>query len=314
MSKPRPLYGKVKLNCAVISDTHIDIKHPTPKLPMFFLRKALTDSQKSAVPTDALVIVGDVTSRGSDDNWGLTLKSFKGTRPADKILLAVGNHDLWSDEGYPGAFERFSKYSEAITGMKLEKPYFSTVLKGYHFIFLGGDSDAGCDAEISEEQIEWFKGEMKAAGESGLPIFVFCHQSLNQKHGLPVTSDRNPLPPDTDPAEGGIGKRSDEIESVLKSYKNVYFFSGHSHMGIGGEDCFKKNGYSSFEREGELRLINLPSLACGNHHGDHRAMCTGLRLEVYDNKVVLRPRSFLKGSWLRKLNIKDGKPYYEDTI
>ena len=114
--------------------------------------------------------------------------------------------------------------------------------------------------------------------------------------------------------DGGLGKQSDAVEEILKKYRNVYYFSGHSHMGLGGERCKKENGYASIEQENSLTLINLPSLACGNHHGEDKAFCMGFQLEVYDGKVIIRPRNLKKHSWNRKIAMKNGKPYWENQI
>lgn len=312
MSRINPLYNGIKLNCTIVSDTHIDIKHPMPWLPKWRLKQTLKEAERSLVPVDAYITVGDTTSRGSTENWELAKECFSAFKPAKHILLCIGNHDGWNDDDFGAAEKNFYKYTEEITGRKLSATYFSEVINGYHLIFIGSDSDAGCEAQISDAQMEWFRDEMEKAGNSGKPIFVFCHQSLNQKHGLPRTWDRIEKP-DRAPDEGGIGARSEEVEAILKSYKNVFFFSGHSHMGFGGEDLYKKEGYCSFENDEGTELINLPSLACGNHHGEIREMALGLQLEVYEDKVVLRPRSYKKHKWL-SMNVRNGKPYLEVKI
>lgn len=312
MSRIRPLYDSVRLNCTIVSDTHIDIKHPQPWLPKWRLKQTLKEAQNSKAPVDAYITVGDTTSRGSTENWELTKECFAKFRPAKKILLCLGNHDGWDDDNYEAAIRNYYRYTAEITGRKLETPYFTEIINGYHLIFIGTDSEAGCEAQIGDAQMNWFRAEMEKAGKSGKPIFVFCHQSLNQKHGLPRTWDRKE-DPNRPLDDGGIGARSDEVEAILKSYKNVFYFSGHSHMGFCGEDMLKKEGYSSFENDDGVELINLPSLACGNHHGEVRQMALGLQLEVYENKVVLRPRSYKKHRWL-SFNVRNGKNYLEKEI
>ncbi len=313
MSKMKPLYDNIKLNCTIVSDTHIDEKHPFPWLPKWRLRQALADSKNSLSPVDVFLTVGDTTSRGSDNNWKMTKECFdKIPGAAKKIILTIGNHDGWNDDGFDAAVKNYRKYYELICKDKRDNPYFSYVINGYHMIFLGTDSDSGCEAAISSAQLEWFSDEMKKAGNSGKPVFVFCHQSLNQKHGLPLTWSEDEKYETL--SEGGVGEKSEEIEKILKAYKNVYYFSGHSHMGLCGENSFKKNGYASFEKEEMLNLINLPSLACGNHHGECKSFCVGVQLEVYDDKVVIRPRSFKRRQWVKAVSIKDGKPYLEENI
>ena len=313
MSRMKPLYDGIRLNCTIVSDTHIDEKHPFPWLPPWRLKHALANAKNSKAPVDVFLTVGDTTSRGSDINWKMTKECFdKVPNAAKKIILPIGNHDGWNDDGFDAAIKNYCKYFELICGDKREKPFFSYVINGYYMIFIGTDSDSGCEASLSDEQMAWFAAEMEKASESGKPIFVFCHQSLNQKHGLPVTWDESENY--TNLSDGGIGERSEEIEKILKAYKNVYYFSCHSHMGLCGEKSLKEKGFASFEKEDSLNLINLPSLACGNHHGESKAFCIGVQLEVYDDKVVIRPRNMKTNKWIRSVPIRDGKPYLEEKI
>ena len=161
--------------------------------------------------------------------------------------------------------------------------------------------------------MEWFREEMEKAGKTRKPIFVFCHQSLNGRHGLPRTWDRHENP-DRALDEGGIGERSEEVAEILKKYKNVFYFSGHSHMGLCGEDMMAKEGYSTFEAEDGVTLINMPSLSCGNHHGEMQGIGIGIQLEIYESKVVLRPKNYITGKFITKLNIKDKKPFFEKAL
>ncbi len=303
------LYKDIKLSATIVSDTHIDEKHPVKIIPMYQLIRALKNAK--SINADAFITVGDTTSRGSKINWDMTRSCFRRVPDAaKKIILTIGNHDGWNDDGFDSAINEYYSAYKDICSRKITTPYFSEVINGYYFICIGTDSDSGCEAELSDEQMEWFSNEMDKAGKTEKPVFVFCHQSLNQRHGLPRTWDRveDPNRPLDD---GGIGARSDEVAEILKRYKNVFYFSGHSHMGLCGEDMMKNEGYSTFEDEDGLTLINLPSLSCGNHHGEIQKLGIGLQLEVYEDRVILRPKSFISGRFITKLNIKNKKPYYE---
>ncbi|MBQ9945097.1 MAG: metallophosphoesterase [Clostridia bacterium] len=305
----KTLYDNVCLKATIVSDTHIDEKHPVKIVPMYLLMRALGGAKK--IDADAFITVGDTTSRGSVKNWQMARECFKKVPDAaKKIILTIGNHDGWCDGEFSDAMNEYYRAYKDICKREINTPYFSENINGYYFICIGTDADSGCEATISDEQMLWFRNEMNKAGETGNPIFVFCHQSLNQRHGLPRTWDRHEDPnrPLTD---GGIGDRSDEVAGILKSYKNVFYFSGHSHMGLCGEDMKKAEGYSTFEDEDGVTLINLPSLSCGNHHGEMQGLGIGIQLEIYKDKVVLRPKNYISGKFITKLNIKDKKPYYE---
>ena len=78
-----------------------------------------------------------------------------------------------------------------------------------------------------------------------------------------------------------------------------------------GEARKAAEGYASFETENGVHLINLPSLACGNHHGDDRSMGIGVVIEAYEHSVAIRPRNFARHTMNRRVLIRDGKPYFE---
>ena len=306
-----PMDNGICLNVTVISDTHIDVKHPRPALPVGRLADVLTDIREAN--DDALVIVGDTTSHGVDANWSLFRATVEKTGcPAKQFLIAIGNHDTW-DDGDDSAIPRYLRYTAEVTGLKHEKPYFAEYVNGYPFLFLGSERDAGCAAYISEEQLLWFASEMETAAAVGKPVFVFCHQSLNQKHGLPVTWDADE-DPNAAPWDGGVGDASDRIEQILKRYPNVFYFSGHSHMGLAGEGMKAARGYASIEREGSLTLVNLPSLACGNHHGERNDMGVGVQIEAYPDRVLLRVRRHSDRVWNTEVSVDGGKPFFEQLL
>lgn len=303
------LQNNIKLCATIVSDTHIDENHPIKILPMYHLIRSLKDAKKNNA--DAFITVGDTTSRGSKNNWDMTRSCFnKVPDAAKKIILTIGNHDGWNDDDFDAAINEYYSAYKDICKREINTSYFSEVINGYYFICIGNEADSGCEAQISDKQMDWFRNELETAAETKNPVFVFCHQSLNQRHGLPRTWDRHEDPnrPLTD---GGIGDRSEEVAEILKSCKNVFYFSGHSHMGLCGEDMKNAEGYSTFEEEDGVTLINLPSLSCGNHHGEIQKTGIGLQLEIYEDRVILRPKNFISGKFITKLNIKNQKPYYE---
>ncbi len=308
------LYDNLKLSAEIVSDVHLDIKHPNPQIPLYLFCSALNSAKRNK--SDALITVGDTTSRGERVNWDYAREAFKKIPNCSKnIILIIGNHDCWSDgeDEYASGIGEYYSACEELMGRKLSKPYFSTYINGYSFICLGNESDMGCDADISDEQIKWLKNELDIATQNRKPAFVFCHQSLNGRHGLPRTWDKHE-DPNRPPEEGGIGAKSDEIATLLKSYQNIFYFSGHSHMGLCGEKMQNKEGYSTFQCEDGLHLINLPSLSCSNHHGNKNGLGIGMHLEVYENKVVIRPKDYKCKRYIKTVSIKDGKPYYEAEI
>ncbi len=282
---------KVRLTVAVISDIHINLLNGRTKR----LHRGLRDMDKAAVLNNALVCVGDTTDRGIEEDWKRIEEIFSAHKPADNIIIAFGNHD----ECPEGDFARlYKEYSGRISGREKSEPWFSEKIGGYSFIVLANDVEAG----LSERQFEWFEKQMDDASKDKKPIFVFMHESLNISHGLPYTWQRcwdgTRLP---SPYRSGIGETSDAVEAVMKKYDNVFFFSGHIHLGLIEKRRTHSYGFSNFETEGSFHRINVPCFTLPNHHG---LPTTGLgyQLEVYDDKVLIRPRRYTHSVWYSRYN------------
>lgn len=309
------MYDNIRLNVAITSDNHLDINAKNNKQRIKTIKKALKDIQKSSNPMDAYMTVGDTTSRGITENWECVRTAFDGVKPAKEIIFTLGNHDTWDESkhlGYDNAINNYYKYSKEICSQNINNPYFTRTINGYKFIFLGSTrvpDDEDC-AALGDEQLSWLENELKDAGNK--PTFIFCHQSINNNHGLPKTWEENEH--DWEPEIGGIGRESDKVREIITKHKNIYYFSGHSHMGLCGENSYQKNGYASFEKHDGVNYINLPCLTRYNHHGETEKTGIGYLLEVYDSKVVIRPRNFTKHKMNRKIIIKNGKPYYEEAV
>lgn len=282
-----------KLNFAAISDIHMK----DDGLRSFMLGFGLHDMENSEYPLDALVCAGDLTDHGYAEEWEALVGSFEGYNPAKNIILAQGNHDTWTeDEGYNLAKKYFMEYSERITGRKIENEYYSTKINGYTFIVLASEYDH-TDMYVSDAQLEWLAAEMETASKDGLPVFVVSHWPINESHGLPETwGDDEPEPDD-----GGMGDQSDAVEAILKSYENVFLISGHIHSGFTNEEQKNTYGYLSVESDGSFHSINLPTYMYMTLRG-RIANGTGYQIEVYDDRVELRARSYSAGVWYTDYN------------
>lgn len=282
-----------KLNFAAISDIHMTDE----ELRSFMLGFGLHDMENSKQQLDLLVCAGDLTDHGYAEEWSMLEKSFAKYSPAKEIILAQGNHDTWTeDEGYDLARDLFIEYNEKITGRKTEHEYYSTKVNGYPFVVLASETDRTA-AYISDAQLAWLAAEMEAAAKDNLPIFVVCHWPLNQTHGLPETWGDDDMEPD----DGGIGDQSAAVEEILKKYNNVFMITGHIHSGFSKESQEKINGYVSVESDGSFHSINLPSYMYMTIRG-RIANGTGYQLEVYDDRVEVRARSYSAGVWYTDYN------------
>lgn len=286
--------SECKLNLAVISDIHMTDE----KYRSLTLEFGLSDMEDTDFPYDALIATGDLTDHGEVQEWQTLASTFSKYNPAENIILAQGNHDTWTeDDGYALAKDYFISYTEEITGREIEHEYFSVKINGYTFIVLASEDDR-TSMFMSDEQLEWFEAEMDKASKDGLPIFVVSHWPVNESHGLPETwGDSEPEPDD-----GGIGDQSAQVEAVLKKYDNVIMLSGHIHNGFVKEGQENVYGYNSVESDGSFHSVNLSQFMYPTIRG-RVANGTGYVIEVYDDRVEIRPRSFTAGVWYTDYNV-----------
>ena len=278
---------------AVISDTHL--KDNFIRLGM--LEFGLIDMENAKDKLDAVVFDGDITDHGYIDMWDGFARTMAKFDIADQTILVAGNHDTWGPDrdNIETVKETFIKYNKEVSDRDISEMYYTTNIKGCPVIVLGSEEDH-TNATISQTQIDWFAAEMEKASKTGLPIFVFLHQSINGTHGLPYNWSKD----ETDPFdEGGIGEASDDILHIIEQYKNVFYISGHIHAGFSNEKSHSY--YTSVERHDGYTLINVPCYEYPDViRGNYPNNGTGYVFEVYENEVMLRARNFSTGRWLSR--------------
>lgn len=299
-----------RMSFAAISDVHLDEKSSFISDGM--LELGLMDMAKAKDRPDAVVFNGDTTNHGYFEQWDIFAASMARYDIADKTFIVVGNHDTWGpnreDFTNPvdGVLPTFIKYNKSISGRDIDNMYYSDTVNGYYFIALGSEHD-NTSAYVSDTQLEWFAGEMEKASKTGLPIFVFFHQSINGTHGLPYNWE---LKKDDDPATGGIGEQSDAVVAILKKYDNVFYISGHIHAGLKTENDKIGPDYATVEymendNGNNITLINLPCFTNPDVlRGGHISNGCGMVIEAYDSYILLRARNFGAGTWLTKYDVK----------
>ncbi len=280
---------EILLNFAAISDIHMTDEFARVQV----LKCGLWDMDHAQDELDALVLTGDLTDHGLAEQYENLKKAFEPYSPAKEILMVVGNHDTWTDDDdrYEPAKENFIKYSKEITGRELTECYYTTEINGYTFIVMASEGTR-TSAYISDTQLQWLRAEMDKASEKGLPIFVISHWPIAETHGLPESwGDDEP-----ELLDGSFGDQNYEVEAILKDYENVFMISGHIHNGLVNEDQVDTYGYASVETYGSLHSINLPSFMYMGIRG--RVMNgLGYSIEVYEDEVLIRARSFTSGVW-----------------
>lgn len=283
-----PKADDMKMNVALISDTHIDERLPLGK---FNLKRAFVDMSKNPVRNDAVVVSGDLTNYGDEESIIQFFEILTKNNPADNSVIAMGNHDIGhvSDLGFTNqeAKDWFLKHHNKYLGTDFKHNYYSFDIKDYKFIVLCDDCEDSWDFfEIYDEQLNFLDRELSKARRSGLPTFVVCHEPLVGVNGQPEVWEDGAMD----------AKSSEKIQKILEKYKNVFYISGHMHEGINGELTKSLRGFSCVETINGVNYISLPSYGLVNRDGFFWNGL-GMQMEVYGDRVVFRARSYLTQKW-----------------
>ena len=169
---------------------------------------------------------------------------------------------------------------------EFDQPYWSTTVKGYPFIVLGTEEKLNDRAYISDGQLAWLDEQLTAAEQNGKFAFIVCHQVIDHTNNVDWWWYY----------DGSIGEQSDAVRDVIRSHTDngltVLFISGHLHR------CFCAD---SFEQPWpNLYCLNVPTVQDDNVQiNDARPGAgEGCTIEVYDDRVLIRPRNFISGEWL----------------
>lgn len=283
-----PKSDDVKLNAAIISDTHIDTRLPCGKA---MLKKAFLDMNNNSVGNDVVIVTGDLTNYGDDETLDDFFAILTENSKVQNAIITMGNHDIGHTEDLgmtnQEARERFVKMHNEYLGTQHEKQYYSYVINGYKFIVICDESEDNWDKfEISDEQIQWLDEELAEGTANGLPVFVICHEPYVGINGQPTVW------------ENGTMERDDgeKVKAVLQKYKNVFYISGHMHEGINGKLTQAVLGFCCVETVDGINCISLPTYTLVNRYGLANNGL-GFQMEVYSDRVVFRARSFLHSVW-----------------
>ncbi|GGF66116.1 hypothetical protein GCM10010912_08980 [Paenibacillus albidus] len=274
MDKHKETDGQPVLSFQIITDTHITAD-PSHEYNLN-LEQALRDLTAHAEGSSGIMHIGDVTDHGFPEEYEEMRRIvglYQETLPAFRFTL--GNHDV----GLGHWESRLALYA-ANTGM--DGPYHDHWIGGYHFIFLGTEEGLPTFCDLSAEQLLWLDRKLAEQSAPDKPIFLFLHQplkntvagSLESQEWYGVTQDR-------------------ELRSILAKYPQTLLFTGHTHWELEVDNTM-------YPGRGETAtMFNAASVAyLWTNEDKHKTGSQGYYVEVYSDKVRVRGRDFMTGSWI----------------
>ena len=277
---------QAKLSFVVVSDIHIERKNAISNFS-----STLNDNYNSK--PDAMVVVGDLGDGLSRDynkiNNELVQHKIEINYP---IYWTIGNHEfygafykygLWSPKSFPNKETDATSIDRFLKLANRDKVYGDTWVKNYHFIFLGSEKSRMSDmsytdeAFLSDNQLDWLQNALKNNEQPHRPIFVFLHQPI------PYTTLGG--------VQQGYVIQWQKLNAILSQHPEVVLFNGHTHYELDHKNMVSKANFT---------IVNSSSLASPIDRNKKPIInsAPGLVVEVYNEKVVIKGRDFLKQDWI----------------
>lgn len=223
-------------------------------------------------------ICGDLTVSGTDTEL-TEYKNVVATYAKTKPVYAIsGNHDAIPSEM---TTERISQY----TGQPL---YYSFTFGNDVFIMVGhvgkyqGDGIGWIAGEqFTNEELQWLYITLEA--NRNKRCFVFEHIFPWGGSGNANNSYKD---------NNWTSTRGTVFENLMKHYKNVVLFHGHSHLKFSLQTIDKRANYTN---DVGYRSIHIPSLSVPRDSSLTKlyAESEGYIVDVYEDCIVLNGRDFI---------------------
>ena len=267
-----PTYGKRLYSFGALSDVHIGENTADADF-----KRALTYFNDNA---DFVCISGDLAHTGTEAQR-TTYKSIVDNYSNIPVYACAGNHD--------GAYvQNIESVIASYTGQPL---YYSINRENDVFIFVGNAT--GTSGQLfTKTELQWLYETLEI--NRNKRCFVFQHVRPDDACGNALGIYTYDI---------WSGTEQTVFESLMKHYKNVLLFHGHSHL------KFYLQQYSdlaNIDNKFGHYSIHIPSLAVPRDTSsvvnpsriDVYADSEGYVIDVYKDGIHLRGRDFVKGEFL----------------
>ena len=267
------------LSAVLVADLHTDGDPARDRNVV--LTRLFAGVAKRTPKADALIVAGDITNAANYREYG-NLEGMLGIfRPAKRLLASSGNHDVGGgtsdDRDYGVSMRRYYEFCGRC-GFKTDKPYATARIGGYLFVVIGSEARLNDCAKLTDTQLTWLDGVLKAAEGEGKPVFLIGHQAIGGTHGTSESADDART----------VGEASRALRAVIETHTaaglTLLYVSGHMHADFSAR---------SFENPSPgFYCLNLPSALYSA--GGGRGVC----IEVSADAVRLYARDLIAGVWL----------------
>lgn len=273
-----PELGEKIFSFMAIADVHI-----TQSTASNDLKKALTYAEQTDI--EFICICGDLTDDGSESQFN-SYKSVVDNHTSKPVYALAGNHDTRS-----GLLAKIATY----TG----HPFYYSIERGNDvFIFVGCNTDnSGTNAgypTFTTEELQWLYETLEA--NRNKRCFLFQHVRPDDACGNILGIYKWDI---------WNGTETTVFESLLRHYKNIIHFHGHSHLKFYLQQYMDEyGGLANYDKVFGTHSVHIPSLSIPRDTSDlvsnyyDYAASEGYVVDVYSNHIVLRGRDFVAEKFL----------------
>ena len=306
----------------ILSDLHINLNEERKNnlITAFKNMKELYPDTATA-----LILAGDLTDKATEEQYKELYSILEEYDPVkkDNTLVLLGNHDvrgpnreIWEiaqdriSPFWQEAKERYLRYNQPYME-GAEHLYFSKVLNGYTFIVLNTERSLKDAAYITEEQLQFLKQTLKDCYEKEplKPVFVLCHQPLNNTHWKSNILDGfDGL--DNCVENGPAGKpqpysthMDQKVKEVLKKYPIAVYISGHAH---------NQFGQAEIQVRDFAICVDVPTFSCPEI--GIQELGTGYEVLVFEDKIIFEARNFVTNTHLVEYDTVISFPFITQLI
>jgi hypothetical protein len=295
-----PNLGAKKYSAGLLSDTHTNT-YSNAQDSYDDLARAIGWMSSNAEMT---YVSGDLANLRYDYDDGLQkYKEIVGANKGDMEVYAIpGNHEHWDSnakviplsDGEIKAYTGYPLYY-TVTNQPTDEAnrnYYNPTVGNDVFIMCGYIGSQ----QFNATTIQWLYETLEANRNKRCFLFVHapiddaqhCGDALNV-----ITWD-------------GIGSYKTVFVSLLKHYRNVTWFHGHSHAMLEMQDYLQ--GLPSplpanYDFTDGVHSVHIPATAVSRDissgsREDVVATSQGYLMDVYENHIVLKGRDFVKGEFI----------------
>jgi predicted phosphodiesterase len=260
--------------------------------------KYLTETENVAFTC----IAGDMTDSGAANELAASKACVDANSPNTPVYVTPGNHECYAGTVFRDSWQQYIQMPDSYTGVF---PFYYSFSHGDDvFIFMGVQND--WEGHLfywnnKWEALQWLYETLEA--NRNKRCFLF-------EHVRPQDGCGNALGIYTYDIWGDSSsvKEATIFESLMRHYRNVILFHGHSHLRFYLQEYEEAYGtWANYDHHFGCHSVHIPSLTkprdfTGSALNPSRVELTaeseGYVVDVYENGIHLRGRDFVKGEFL----------------